>query len=559
MNLERGSQLGKFVIRQRIGAGGMGAVYRALDTVLQREVAIKTILSDKTADRDFLMRFRREALSISQLDDPHIVKLIDFVEGNAQKNEPPYMVMELLRGQDLHSLIKKGQIEISRLVDIMLQTCAAVGACHRHGFVHRDLKATNIFLTEYNQIETAKVLDFGVAKLWGDNLVGEPAADAEVTRKGMVFGTPEYLAPEVFRGGSGPKTDQYALGILLYTSLTGGRKPFKLDKGQEYPDLKLFQAIINGEHPRVSTYRPDVPAGLEAVVERAMHLDPEQRFPSVHTLGEALLPWASERARLQWTGHFTSAPKPPPVHSSVIGPELVRHARNVIAQRSATGPTVAVAAVPTREVSSHEFSEMPTIVSEGGDPERTNRPISEGIPSARGDHSSGYVHLATSELSAIPEERPSVAPVSVEPAASISVSVPTGTPTERPEPPVDREPFVRRPSFLVAVAVLGLLVASAIVFVVRGHSSSPSPRVAPPAEIERGGATALPLPAPPTVKTAEPPGTSEPAAQPASGEAAAPSSPVEAPAAATPENKRPAHRKKPRPLVDQNGIGIPAE
>jgi serine/threonine protein kinase len=567
VKLERDSRLGKFVIRQRIGSGGMGAVYRAFDTFLEREVAIKTILSDKTADRDFLLRFRREALAISKLNDPNIVSLIDFVEGNPQKDEPPYMVMELLRGQDLHTLIRKGPVGTIRIADIMLQTCSAVSACHRHGFVHRDLKATNIFLTDYNQIETAKVLDFGVTKLWGESPIASSSADAEVTRKGMVFGTPEYLAPEVFRGvAAGPKTDQYALGILLYTALTGGEKPFKLEKGQEYPDLKLWQAIVKGAHPSVRSYRPEVPAGLEAIVERAMHLDPAQRFESVHTLGEALLPWASERARLQWTGHFTSAPQPPPVHSAIIEPDLVKLAQNLIAQRgSGTLPTVPAHAVPTREVSSHEFSEMATIVSEGGDPERTNRPASEGIPSATIDHGSGYLRLSPEELSAVPRERGNRVPVHLEPAQSISISVPTGTPTVPPEASSGQtEPLVRRPIFFVSLAVVGLIFASAIVFVTRRHAGAPAPRVSLPAEIERGGGpppsrAALAVPSH-AERPASVPATVSPATLPgASVEPVAPPVAAGAPAAPTPELKRPVHRKKPRPVLDQNGIGIPTE
>src|SRR5262249_2926718 len=162
----------------------------------------------------------------------------------------------------------------------------------------------NIFLTEYNRIETAKVLDFGVAKLRADAIRGE-VPTTEVTRNGMVFGTPEYLAPEVFHGvPAGPLADQYALGILVYTALTGGRKPFEIEKGIDHPELKLWRAVLAGDHVLVRTHRAEVPAALEEVVERAMHRDPDARFPSVHVLGRALLPWASERARLQWTGYF---------------------------------------------------------------------------------------------------------------------------------------------------------------------------------------------------------------------------------------------------------------
>ena len=334
MTLERDSRLGKYVIRGQIGVGGMGAVYRAYDTVLKREIAIKTILANKVTERDYLARFRREALAISQLDDPHIVRLLDFVEGDSLHGVPPYMVMELLRGQDLYSIMRKGPLPIERAVDILLGTCAAVGTCHRSGFVHRDLKATNIFVTEYNAVEIAKVLDFGVAKAWGEGQVGEGVDLSEVTRKGIAVGTPEYLAPEIIRGGpASPHSDQYALGIVLYAALTGGRRPFEAQKNGEFRDLHLLQAILKGDHPGPRSYHDEIPEALERVIERAMAHDPEQRYSSVHALGEALLEWASPRARMQWTAHFTSTPKPAAVQPSMaISPEEAAYVRKAAAE-----------------------------------------------------------------------------------------------------------------------------------------------------------------------------------------------------------------------------------
>src|SRR5436189_1865238 len=134
VTLERDSRLGRYIIRQRLAGGGMGVVYRARDELLGREVALKTILSDKATDKQFLSRFRREALSIAQINHPNIVSLIDFVEGDPAKGEISYMVMEYLRGKDLGKIIKEGgPLEITRAVDRILEVCAAVGTCHRRG------------------------------------------------------------------------------------------------------------------------------------------------------------------------------------------------------------------------------------------------------------------------------------------------------------------------------------------------------------------------------------------------------------------------------------------
>jgi serine/threonine-protein kinase len=325
MKLERDSRIGKYIIRERIGVGGMGAVYRAWDPVLKRAVAIKTILADKLADREIMARFRLEAEAISQIDYPHIVALKEFAEGDAKTGEPPYMVMELLQGQSLQDLIAKGPLAIDRVATIFLETCAAVSVCHRRGIVHRDLKGTNIFIAEYDGTEVVKVLDFGIAKAWADSQRVDLDESAEVTRKGIAIGTPEYFAPEIIRGQSAnPATDQYSLGVVLYSALTGGRRPFEPSTKTELRDLQLLRAILDGDHVGVRAHRPELPEALESVIERAINHHPSLRFGSVHEFGEALLPWAPPEVRARWTKHFTTAPKPIKVHESmVLGPDVV--------------------------------------------------------------------------------------------------------------------------------------------------------------------------------------------------------------------------------------------
>jgi serine/threonine-protein kinase len=533
MSLARDTRLGRYVIRAPIGVGGMGAVYRAFDTVLQRQVAIKTILSHKNSDGEYLKRFRREALAISQLEDPHIVKLLDFVEGNQALGEPPYMVMELLRGEDLQSIIARGPMPVERAVDILLEICAAVGACHRHGFVHRDLKGTNVFVTEYNAVETAKVLDFGVAKVWNEEAVAEIADASEVTQQGITIGTPAYLAPEILRGGAAtPATDQYALGILLYSALTGGRKPFEVKKKNEFRELNLMRAILEGEHPRVRTYREDLPEGLEEVIERAIEREADRRFSSVHSMGEALLKWASPRACLQWTGHFTKAPpRPVSAHESIVGSDGTRlQDPGGTAIDLIRAPAAARTQPTTRQI---ETGELRAALSMEGAPQLPTTATwdagaEDGVPSGipvireQGNLEAVAIHLEPRDAGA-----------------------------KSSSPTVSARPRRRRRASLLlgaaAVAVVAIVAAFSI-----------------------PGATRVPAP-PPQVRVEVPPRTPAPvvtaAALAATSPEGAPSAPAAPPEAAAPPEVAPTKvhepEKKAKPKrhrrtdVDENGIGIP--
>jgi serine/threonine protein kinase len=554
MTLERGSRLGRFIIRERIGAGGMGTVYRALDTTLQRQVAIKTLSVDKVADRDAIVRFRREALSISALDDPNVVKLIDLVEGE-HGSEPPYIVMELLRGQDLYALIRGGSIDIPRVVDIMLQTCAAVGACHRHGFVHRDLKATNIFLTEYNRVETVKILDFGVAKLWGGSRGRHPDAGGEITRNGMVLGTPEYLAPELFAGAAaGPRTDQYALGILLYTALACGRKPFTFEKDSPHPELTLWRAIVKGECLPVRSHRPDVPAGLQGVVERAMNQEPERRFESVHKLGEALLPWASEQSRLLWEIHFTRVPKPPPVDSVDIGQDLVEHAKLIMAQRTVSAPGTRAPGPATYELSSGELARMRRSAVADGDLERTTRAVSHGSMLVGSEGSPSEVPARQSGPAVSRGEDTEGVPTALEAAPTVYVSSAAGASDDASLPAPPRRAW-RRGSVVVG-SLVGLTSLAAVALGVHRRPPALALRPVPPAEILQG------RPMPSAYRTSETP--MEPFGPQLSKalleKTSHSSTPLRRASAKPLRGARRAPRaREVRPEVDANGIWIPSD
>jgi serine/threonine protein kinase len=526
--LERDSRLGKYRIRERIGAGGMGIVYRAFDTVLRRRVALKTILTDKAADREFLTRFRREALAVSQIDHPHIVRLFDFIEADPKDDEPSYMVMEFLPGRDLGRLVRKGALEITRAVDILLETCAAVGTCHRYGFVHRDLKPTNIFVAEYDQIEAAKVLDFGAAKAWGKWTPRETEF-VELTRKGAALGTPEFLAPEILQGGPAtPKSDQYALGVVLYTVLAG-RKPFASDESGEFKEFLLWQAIVRGEHPRLRTYRPEVADRLDAIAERAMQVDPAKRFTDVHAMGGALLEWASAPARLRWTAHFTSAPRHIDRQHSTASEPLPHDVTISLTPRTLavieTQATVPVGDGHPRQLRDGGFGRAADAI----DRRSTARTFVDDID---GPSSS--------------EADPSI-PIVVEDHVGPAVQDPKAPGREV----VHRSSIVsrlgRRPVLIIGTTGGALVVA--VLGAMLLHRSKPAlvERAAPPATFFSSRSQAV---APPETAGADL--VREPATQ--VQEVQAGSKHLASPVVA----RRPAHRRRP-PILDENGIGIPRD
>ncbi len=289
--LKRGTALGRYEIREMLGRGGMGEVYRAWDPSLNRDVAIKVL---GAPDPDLLRRFSREAEAISQLNHPNVVSILDF-----SARPTPYIVMAYLRGEDLSSRLKRGQIPVGEAVDIILGVCAGVHACHTRGVVHRDLKPGNVFLHETPEGTSVKVLDFGVAIL-GEN------ASGEITRPGHVVGTPRYFSPEQVRNvEADAKSDQYAVGLLAYVALAG-KSPFARKEGAE-----LIGAILRAEYPRPREVRAEISVGLDAAISKAMSVAKDRRYPSVLDFGRAILEDASNEGRAQWGDTFAATGAPP--------------------------------------------------------------------------------------------------------------------------------------------------------------------------------------------------------------------------------------------------------
>ncbi|MDB4942752.1 MAG: hypothetical protein JWP97_2286 [Labilithrix sp.] len=301
------STLGQYRVRGRIGSGGMGDVYDAIHTTLDKRVAIKTLRRRFLEDPIVVARFLREGQLASRMRHPHIVDVTDV----GVIDELPCLVMEHLEGETLGQVIRRdGALKPSQLVDILLPIVAAVDFAHEHGVLHRDLKPSNIFLARsWNGEVHPKVLDFGISKLVHEG------ADAALTTDSSFVGTPHYASPESVRAEKAPdrRSDQYSMGVILYEGTTGVR-PFA-EKGGSF--VTMAMAICAGDYRPLRTVNPELPEAWERVVQRAMALEADHRFPSMRQLGAALLPFASERARVIWSPTFRSdgterAVLPPP-------------------------------------------------------------------------------------------------------------------------------------------------------------------------------------------------------------------------------------------------------
>ncbi len=243
----------RYRLEEPLGRGGMAEVWRAHDLRLDRTVAVKLLVG--AADPDALERFRREALAVARIAHPHIVAAYDFGADDGR----PYLVMELLAGETLEARLDNGPLPVRDAVDIAAQTCDALGAAHRAGVIHRDVKPGNLIVAPDG---TVKVLDFGIARL-------HDAATA-LTRTATVVGTSHYLAPEQATGGTAdPRADLYALGCVLYAMLTGG-PPF----GGDNPMGVMYQHLHTPPPP---IDRPGVPPALSALVGELLAKQPSQR------------------------------------------------------------------------------------------------------------------------------------------------------------------------------------------------------------------------------------------------------------------------------------------
>jgi serine/threonine-protein kinase len=310
--------LGRYLLGAQLGQGGMGRVQVATDTRLRgRRVAVKTlVLPDVAPDMKAQLteRFKREPELLALIKHKHVVDVLDH---GCDADGTLYLVTELLEGNNLteHLRLRGGPFPIAQAVDLVLELCAGVEACHANGVIHRDLKPDNVFVVKAQAGSglEAKIIDFGLAK-------GQHAE--RITRAGIVPGTLRFFSPEQAAGEDATEqSDQYAIALCLYFCLTG-REPYDQLKGTP---LELIEAINQGAFPRPRTHR-DLPESLEAIILRAMHREPAQRFPSVRDLGRALWPFAGAAHQALWRNEYEpdAAPVPaqpaPPASSLVATP-----------------------------------------------------------------------------------------------------------------------------------------------------------------------------------------------------------------------------------------------
>jgi serine/threonine-protein kinase len=260
--------VGSYKILEKIGEGGMGAVYKGVDLMLERDVAIKALRPELARQPDVVERFRAEAVTLAKLNHPNIATLYSFL----RQGDDYFMVMEFVRGETLDVVLRRaGAMPVDRAITLFCQALEGIDHAHKMGIIHRDIKPSNMMLTESGSI---KVMDFGIARVLGT---------ARMTRQGSVIGTVEYMSPEQVRGlETDARSDIYSLGILLYEMLTG-QVPFS--HASEY-ELMKRQIEEAPRSPR--EFQPNIPAAVESGVLRAISKDPGDRFQTADAMRGAL-------------------------------------------------------------------------------------------------------------------------------------------------------------------------------------------------------------------------------------------------------------------------------
>jgi serine/threonine-protein kinase len=309
---------GKFRIQRLLGAGAMGAVYAVDHELTHHKRALKLLHSSLRNVPDLVRRFLNEASAAARTGNAHLVETFD--AGTLPTGEP-YLVMELLVGEPLDSILKRERrLHFALATEIVAQAAEGIDAAHHAGIIHRDLKPENLFVTTRDRAPFVKILDFGVSKF-----AAVSAAPLGQTQVGMVYGSPAYMSPEQLAAAPDvdPRTDVFALGVVLYQSLTG-LLPF------EGPTIEaIAMRVLSGDAPPLQTLRQDLPPALVAVVLRALAPLRDNRLPSARALAEALSPF---RGAVPWPdavelGHAPTIISEPPMASTspMVGAPIRPH------------------------------------------------------------------------------------------------------------------------------------------------------------------------------------------------------------------------------------------
>jgi TolB-like protein/Tfp pilus assembly protein PilF len=291
LKLSKGSRLGPYEIASSIGAGAMGEVFRARDTRLNRDVAVKVLPTDFATDAERLRRFEQESKTLAALNHPNVLTIHDAGVHEGM----PYLVSELLEGRTLREEMRGAVLPMRKAVEYALQIAHGLAAANGKGVIHRDLKPDNIFVTKDGRV---KILDFGLAKLIGPAPIGggrggkeggtlslnaDADAIANATEAGRVLGTPAYMSPEQVRGEPADhRADIFGFGCVLYEMLSGMRA-FRRDT-----PVESMHAVLNDTPPELSTTNPNLQPGLARIVERCLEKQPDDRFQSAHDLAFAI-------------------------------------------------------------------------------------------------------------------------------------------------------------------------------------------------------------------------------------------------------------------------------
>ncbi|HWC64882.1 MAG TPA: serine/threonine-protein kinase, partial [Thermoanaerobaculia bacterium] len=275
MSLSSGTRLGPYEILAPLGAGGMGEVYRARDSRLGRDVAVKVLPPEFAADSQRRARFEQEARAASALNHPHIVSIFDIGSSEAGL----YVAMELVEGKTLREFLESGRIPVSRSLELATQVAEGLARAHSAGIVHRDLKPENVMISRDG---FAKILDFGLAKIAparSADASSLPTMAPQATDVGTVLGTVGYMSPEQASGRSVDfRSDQFSLGTLLY-EMAAGKRPF-----HRATAAQTMAAIIQEDPEPIATLNSKVPPPLRWIVDRCLAKDPEARYASTTDL-----------------------------------------------------------------------------------------------------------------------------------------------------------------------------------------------------------------------------------------------------------------------------------